>query len=155
MTETIVEIFSIGFTIIMIGILLGCINTQPHHPENLDTFLNVDTTNGSHKYVLGIYDCMDFSIDMAENMSATEYDTGVVFVLAKDPYTNYSHMLVWINISDAIYYVNPMYDHVYVPHEYINKINSENYSIHEISIDDAKKTREEMRSGIWNGYTIG
>lgn len=98
---------------------------------------------------------MDFSIAMAENMSTTGYDAGVVFVLAKDPYTNYSHMLVWVNISHAIYYVEPMYDHVYVPSEYAHDHNSKSYDIHEISIDAAKKTRAAMRTGTWDGYTIG
>lgn len=111
--------------------------------DDLQDFIANDTGD-QKQYISGVYVCMDFSIDLANNLTAAGYDAGVVLQSAR---SGRGHMLVWVTMPPPynLLYVEPIYDNIYNPADYINATDNENYIFREISIESAERNRADQR----------
>ena len=108
--------------------------------ENLT--ITLDRDPGSEKEYNKTYNCMHFSIDLVTNL--TDYDCGCVSKTSKVQGLG-GHYLVWINISNQIYYIEPQSDKIMTKEKFISNINSSKYIIREITLEQAKRNEADQR----------
>lgn len=115
----------------------------PTQLENLTTILLADP--GSEcEYVKDEHDCVHFSIDLAINLTALGYDCGC---LRKTPKIRglSGHQMVWVNINNSTYYIEPQSDKIMTPESFTSNINPDHYVIREIPLEQAIRNEAESR----------
>lgn len=97
--------------------------------DNLTYFIHNDSTN-EYKYIKGEYMCMDFSIDLAINLTKAGYESGIVLIP--------SHAIVWVSMPEPYntLYIAPRHDTIHHSFDYNNS--------KEITISHANRLRNEM-----------
>ena len=111
---------------------------EPTPEDELCAFLAKDTTDSDHEYVLGTYDCIEFSIDLAEKLKSGGYDAGVVHKNALNHEVPTGHATVWVNLHGKIIYIEPQTDETTTPEDYADGINDTEYEIEEYNTSFAR-----------------
>ena len=127
----------ISLAIILAAFAISALSIETSQHSDLVDFIEIDQTNTA-TYIYGTYDCVDFSIDLAENLTEAGYDSGLVLIAAKDVFQNVSHMIVWIKISNETIYIKSMSDCILTPEKYSNEVDHDYFEIYEMSIELGK-----------------
>ena len=124
-------------------------DTEVFDLSRLYYWLPNDTTNDHNCTVQ--YHCMDFSIDLAHNLTAEGFDVRIVSIYPKVSNV-YGHMIVAVYLPDNVtYYIDPMVngDTIFNKDEYIDWKNEwDQYMIREISIQSAEMKRSTQYQWI-------
>ena len=112
--------------------------------ESLKVFLANDTTD-RHPSIQGVYDCKDYSIDLAYNLTAAGYDAGCMITVPKWHHLHGGHSLTSVVLSDIVYVVEPQNDGVCTYDEFRNNTNLDDYVVRLVTISIAESQRTGMR----------
>ncbi len=112
--------------------------------ESLKVFLANDTTD-RHPSIQGVYDCKDYSIDLAYNLTAAGYDAGCMITVPKWHHLHGGHSLTSVVLSDIVYVVEPQNDGVCTYEEFRNNTNLDDYVVRLVTISIAENQRTSMR----------
>ena len=113
--------------------------------EGLKIFLANDTTNEHEYNISGDYVCIDFSIDLAYNLTDAGYDAGCVNVVSMYHKIGMWHVLNWVKLGNQTIYIEPQNDDIFIPQGYIKMINDTIHITREISIESAERNRVDQR----------
>ena len=117
--------------------------------ESLVEFLINDTTEDQY-YEYQVHDCMDFSIELAHNLTDAGYDTGVVEQLATARGVPCGHVMTWVRFGNYTVYIEPQSDQIYTPEQYTNLFDTKKYAL----VETPTINMVIKRAGYRTGYGI-
>lgn len=96
--------------------------------ESLKQFLANDSTEDQY-YKYQVHDCIDFSIELAHNLTGAGYDAGVTEQYPIERRDVCGHVIVWVRFGNETTYVEPQSDQVYTPDEYTNLFDTKVFAL--------------------------
>jgi len=117
--------------------------------ESLKQFLEDDKTEDQY-YEYQIHDCMDFSIELAHNLTDAGYTAGVVEQYPTAKGVDIGHVIVWVCIGNYTIYIEPQNDRIYTPQQYTDLFDTKKYALAEMPTVNM----EIQRAGYRLAYEI-
>lgn len=130
-------------------IYLRPIETKPEPISNLEilqNFLISDTTNQKEYIPSGddMYICVHFATDLAQNLTDSGHNAGIVVRSAKWHNKGCGHLLTWTEIGDELFVIESINDWVWISDDYNATIDTEIYVSRYESIDSGRRKCAEM-----------
>jgi len=111
---------------------------------DLRAFLADDVTE-DEPLNIGVYDCKEYSVDLARNLSDAGFDTGCMLIVPKRHYYEVGHAMTSVVINGTVYIVEPQNDLIYYYDDWMGFIDEDEYVVRLVSIDVAESQRDDMR----------
>lgn len=96
------------------GYMHNIVYVTPDELGMLDRCIQNDTTR-NNEYVLGVYDCIEYTHDTVQNLTCAGYDSGAVYLYSTDPNIDYSHLIVYVNMSGGMVFVSAIQGDIFAP----------------------------------------
>jgi len=93
---------------------------------------------------------MDFSIELAHNLTDAGYTAGVVEQYPTVTGVDIGHVIVWVRLGNHTIYIEPQNDQTYTPEEYTNRFDTRKYALAEMPT----LNMEIQRAGYRVAYEI-
>lgn len=135
-----------GLVVAVVAVLLGTCGMMdaPQPPATVATptpltilheFLYADNTSEA-EYIFGVHDCIEFSIELAYNLTDAGYDAGTVetYPIVND--VGCGHVICWVRVDNVTFYIEPQDDIIFTPGEYIETFNTSEFQWVEMSIPE-------------------
>jgi hypothetical protein len=145
--QSIIAVFSLLFVAIMALFLLVSNAEATEYViddwDNITGFVANDSTDNAIN-IRKSYNCMDFSIDLATNLTKAGWDAGVVL---KSGRASEGHALVWVMVNEPydMFYIEPQLDEVYNPDVYRSG-SEETHTFSNVSIETAIRCHNAQKS---------
>ena len=159
------DILGKNFIIIAAAIwLIGalCLNVYPASPEETDSygidaevivadgvppssFLDQVDDDDDTPLNIGVYDCKEYSVDLARNLSDAGFNAGCMLIVPKLHRYEVGHAMTSVIINGTVYIVEPQNDLIYYYEDWVEFIDEDEYVVRLVSIDVAESQRDDMR----------
>lgn len=127
-------------------VVIRCDDEPVSGYDALVMFLSNDSTS-EHEYISSgedAYVCVNFATDLAENLSLSGYDAGVVVKSAKWHNKGCGHMLTWANVDNELFVIESINDCIMLSNAFNESVDRDIYVVRYESIESGRRKVAEM-----------